>query len=276
MTKELAKKVERAIKLIQSAASGHDVIEVSYSGGKDSDVVLELVKMAGVAYRAIYKNTTIDPKGTIAHVLDKGVEVINPKETFLQLVAKNGFPTRRARFCCSILKEYRVLDVAVQGIRREESVKRATRYREPEMCRNYGGKRGKVRLIFPILDWSNDDVLQFVKERGVELHPLYYRNDGTIDVSRRLGCQGCPLRKDRGLLQFKSNPRLVKMWIKAGAKWWNSHPTAASRKKFSSVYDLFVHNIFFSTYEDYTLAVNDMFGKVDCKRFLENYFGIKL
>ena len=110
------KKVDRAVKLIRSSV-GDDVVEVSYSGGKDSDVILELVKMAGVKYRAIYKNTTIDPPGTIAHVLSKGVEVMRPEISFFKLIEKKGFPTRRARFCCEKLKEYKVLDKAVQGIR---------------------------------------------------------------------------------------------------------------------------------------------------------------
>ena len=60
MTDELQRKVDRAVKLIQQA--GRDAIpEVAYSGGKDSDVILELARMAGIKYRAIYKNTTIDP-----------------------------------------------------------------------------------------------------------------------------------------------------------------------------------------------------------------------
>lgn len=234
MSEDLQKKVERAIKLIQAAAKGHEPIEVSYSGGKDSDVILELTKMAGVQYRAIYKNTTIDPKGTIAHALSKGAEVINPQKTFMQIIEQKGFPTMRARFCCEILKEYKVLDVAVQGIRRCESSKRAARYKEPEVCRNYGGKRGKARIILPILEWTDDDVLRFVKERNIELHPLYYRNDGAIDVSRRLGCQCCPLKSDRGLAEFKANPRMVKMWIKAGQRWWNTHPNIVSKKIFQA------------------------------------------
>ena len=120
------KKVDRAVKLIRSSV-GDDVVEVSYSGGKDSDVILELVKMAGVKYRAIYKNTTIDPPGTIAHVLSKGVEVMRPEISFFKLIEKNGFPTRRARFCCKKLKEYKVLDKAVHGIRRCESTARSKR-----------------------------------------------------------------------------------------------------------------------------------------------------
>jgi len=56
----LKKKVKQAINLLQSIKTD-EPIEVAYSGGKDSDVILELAKMAGIKYRAIYKNTTIDP-----------------------------------------------------------------------------------------------------------------------------------------------------------------------------------------------------------------------
>lgn len=43
MNEKLKKKVDFAIKLPQSIPQDGD-IEISYSGGKDSDVILELVK----------------------------------------------------------------------------------------------------------------------------------------------------------------------------------------------------------------------------------------
>jgi phosphoadenosine phosphosulfate reductase len=275
MSGDLHKKVERAIKLIQAAAKGHEPIEVSYSGGKDSDVILELTKMACVPYRAIYKNTTIDPKGTIAHVLSKGAEVINPKKTFMQLIEENGFPNRIQRHCCRFLKEYKVLDVAVQGIRREESAKRAARYHEPEGCRTYG-KGEKVRIIYPILDWTKEDVLAFIVSRGIQIHPLYYRSDGTIDASRRLGCQCCPLKSDRGLSEFKANPRFVKMWIKAGQRYIDAHPNTKVAKIYGNGYEMFVKHLFYDTLKDFYEARSGMFGWIDCKKKLEEYFGIEL
>ena len=107
MRPELEKKVERAIRLLQSIPQDGD-IEVSYSGGKDSDVILELAKMAGIPYRAIYKATTIDPPKTIAHAREMGAEVIRPKKTFFQIISEKGFPSRFSRWCCSELKEYKV------------------------------------------------------------------------------------------------------------------------------------------------------------------------
>ena len=173
MNDKLKKKVDFAIKLLQSIPKDGD-IEISYSCGKDSDVILELAKMAGIPYRAIYKNTTIDPVGAIAHAKEMGAEVINPKKTFFQLVSEHGYPSRYARFCCSILKEYKVCDRAVQGIRRSESRKRAERYKEPEVCRVYSAKE-KARIYLPILEWTDEAVTEFIKERNIKCHPLYYR-----------------------------------------------------------------------------------------------------
>lgn len=86
MRPELEKKVQSAIHLIQAASEMakkvNQPLEVAFSGGKDSAVILELTKMANVPYRAIYKNTTIDPPGTIKYCKDNGVEIMKPQKTF--------------------------------------------------------------------------------------------------------------------------------------------------------------------------------------------------
>ena len=217
MTEQLQKKVERAIKLLQAAgraAKEHgQSLEVAYSGGKDSDVILELTRMAGVEYRAIYRNTTIDPAGTIRHVREMGVEMIRPKRTFRQMIESKGFPTRMHRFCCSELKEYKVLDYCVIGVRREESRKRAELYKEPEICRVYS-KKEKVRQYLPIVDWTSDDVAEFIAVRGIQCHPLYYDEQGAFHKERRLGCMCCPLQSRRKrLAEFMKNPRMVKFYV---------------------------------------------------------------
>lgn len=268
-----SKKINSAIRLLQSIKA--DEIELSFSGGKDSCVILELAKMAQIPYRAIYKNTTIDPPGTIKFCEGMGVEIIRPKKTFFKLIESNGFPTRRARFCCSILKEYKILDNSIQGIRSCESAKRNATYQEPVICRIYGAKKNHVNVFLPILDWSNKDIADFVTERNIQCHPLYYVN-GEFDVNKRLGCMCCPLKSDAGLSDFKKNTKMVSVWLNHGIVWWNTHPEANSHKKFESIYDLFVQNIFFNDYLSFCEAKKDMFGSIDCKKFLENYFKIEL
>lgn len=109
MRAELQKKIDFAIKLLRSIPDDGSV-EISYSSGKDSDVILELARMAGINYRAIYKSTTIDPPGTEKHCRDNGVEILRPKKTFFQLIREKGMPHRRARFCCEYLKELLLSD----------------------------------------------------------------------------------------------------------------------------------------------------------------------
>lgn len=187
ITKELQAKIDRSIRLLQSVQKGYDgEIEVAYSGGKDSDVILQLAKEAGIRYRAIYKNTTIDPPGTIAHVKRMGVEIRRPKRSFFQIIAQKGIPNRFTRFCCSELKEYKILDKCIIGTRKEESAKRNTLYNEPTACRWYGKKteENHVEHIYPILDWTSEDVLAFIMDRKIQLAPIYYGSGGGKSIYR--------------------------------------------------------------------------------------------
>lgn len=270
-------KIERALRLLRSAAAcDTQPIEVSYSGGKDSDVILELVRMAGIPYRAIYKNTTIDPPGTIKHCKDMDVKIARPKKNFAQVIQEKGFPNRFRRFCCSELKEYKILDRSVQGIRKLESIKRKMLYKEPTVCRLYGSKKQRVEVFLPILDWTEKDVAEFIKLRGIRCHPLYYDEEGKFHPERRLGCMGCPQSTDNGLHDFKQYPLLVKMWLRNGEIWWNTHKLEKTKRKFKSHYEVFVHNVFFHDFESFNNAIHGMFGNIDCKEFLEQYFCIKL
>lgn len=271
------KKVARAVRLLQSIPKDGGPVEVSYSGGKDSDVILELAKMAGIEYRAIYKNTTIDPPGTIKHCKEKGVEILQPKESFFRLVERKGIPTRRARFCCSELKEYKVLDRAIQGIRRSESIKRRDRYKEPEICRVYG-KDEKVKVYLPILDWTDEDVARFVKEREIECHPLYYDDQGNFHPERRLGCIGCPMKSDNGRGDYFKYPRMLKRLVVSAEKFLESHPDCSSLRKFGNAYNLVFNNLFCKSYDDYLMKVStDIWGsRLDVKKFLEDYFSVEL
>lgn len=268
------RKVERAINLLRNIPQDTE-IELSYSGGKDSDVILELAKMAGIPFRAIYKNTTIDPPGTIKHCKSKGVEIVQPKISFLKLIEKNGMPTRFSRFCCSTLKEYKILDRAILGIRKAESTKRAKRYKEPEYCRVYS-KNKKAKLYFLILEWNDKDVERFVKERGIQCHPLYYDERGNFRVERRLGCMGCPLQSDNGLGDYKEYPKLLKQVIKHAQIYINNHPNSTAKLRFKDAYGLIYYSLFCSNLDEFITATTDgLFGdKLDPEVEIKRYFNI--
>ena len=277
----LQQKVENGIKLIQAAgemaASHGQPLEICYSGGKDSDVILELARMSGVNYKAIYKNTTIDPPGTERHAKDNGVEVRMPKMSFKQIVEKRGLPGRLRRMCCEILKEYKIMDYAVVGVRKDESKARAERYDEPEQCRVYPNKE-KSRLYYPLLEWTADDVAAFVAMRGIKCHPLYYDEQGRFHAERRLGCMGCPLVSTKKRIEeFKRYPGMVRLYVKAAQVFFDNHPDSKMREYINDACEWFVMSLYCNSKTDFEQRFgSSLFGRTDCKAFLEQQFNIKL
>ena len=278
MTPELQKKVDFAIKLLRSIPQDGE-IELSYSGGKDSDVILELAKMAGIPFRAIYKNTTIDPPGTIKHCKDMGVEIMPPTINFFDLVKKKGCPSRYSRFCCEVLKEYKICDRAIQGVRRAESVKRAKRYKEPEICRAYP-KGQKARVYLPILEWTDTDVEEFVKERNIKCAPLYYDEQGDFHVERRLGCIGCPLASKKKRIEgYVRYPKILKRTIECEQVFIDTHWNGKVAARYKDAAHRMYANLFCDSYQEYRDRVSGgLFPEmaIDPKEFLENYFKIEL
>lgn len=281
MNERLQKKVDRAIRLLQAIPTEDGPIEVAYSGGKDSDVCLELAKMAGINYRAIYKCTTIDPIGTIKHVKDMGVEVRRPKQTFLQIVEKRGMPSRFRRFCCAELKEYPILPRAIMGVRTEESTKRAQRYKEPEECRVYKKMKGKpkVRAYYPILDWTLEDVTEFIQERGIKCAPVYYDEQGNFHPERRLGCIGCPLASQKKRIeQYKEYPQLLNLTINRIQRYYdNGGGKKISEEIFKrDAWNLMYSELFCKGSQDFLERTTGMFPLEQTpEEFMREYFKIK-
>ena len=282
MNEQLQKKVDFAIRLLQGAEKMAEKVgqpvEICYSGGKDSDVILELARMSGIKYRAIYKNTTIDPPGTITHALENGCEVVRPEKSFREIIEQAGIPSRFRRSCCDWLKEYKILDYAVVGVRRDESKKRADRYQEPEICRVYS-KKVKARQYLPLLEWTSQDVADFINEQGLKVHSLYYDKQGELHPERRLGCLGCPLAYRRHRIEeFKRYPGFVKLYLRGGQKYWDAHPNSKIHKWFSNVYEWFAFQLFCDSMQEFKqkFGGNIFYSPIDCKKYLEDYFNFDL
>ena len=275
MTESLQKKIDQSLRFLDSV-SHLGQFELAYSGGKDSDVILDLARRTGsLDIRPIYKNTTIDPPGTIKHVKDMGVEVRMPRESFAELIKTRGFPTRFSRFCCRELKEYKILDRCIVGVRRDESSNRAARYKEPEQCRVWS-KKEKSRQYFPILDWTTKDVKEYIESRGIQCAPVYYEG-GVFHAERRLGCMCCPLQSKKPRIeQFKLYPNMVNIYCKNGNEYIRNHRETKTGQRFDDAYQFFTSYVFYDSYEEFYDATHHLFGTEDCKTFLENYFNIKL
>lgn len=173
------------------------------------------------------------------------------------------------------MKEYKILDNAIQGIRRSESTKRANRYKEPVLCRNYG-KNEHVNVFLPILDWTNDDVAEFVKAERIECHPLYYDEWGEFHPERRLGCIGCPLASIKNrMAEFRQYPKFIKPFCLAADKFLKNKPHTKSAQRYKDGYELFL-STFSHSDADFREQINTLFGEVSAKERLEEMFDIKL
>jgi len=159
---------------------------VAFSGGKDSQVIYELCKMAGVKFKAYFNCTTVDPKEVLRFIHSKYPDVIwhRPEKSMFKLIEDNGsLPLRRYRYCCRLIKEVSgVNSVVVTGLRKAESRSRQNRKEVTMQC-----IKGKDKIILcPILDWTTKDVWQFIKSKigyWCELYDMGFR---------RIGCVACP------------------------------------------------------------------------------------
>ena len=206
---------------------------VAFSGGKDSQVVLDLVKRSGVKYQAVYSATTNDPPDNVRFIHDhyKDVIIDCPSTSFLRLVSQKGMPTIFMRYCCAILKEQKgVGRVVITGVRRSESVKRShydtfvdskgkTRVLEKMEENNFQCVNGKDKfLLHPILDWSDNDIWSYIKEFNLPINPCYKQ-------FKRVGCMFCPFASKHEILNtISQRPKQFNALLNAIGKFMSTNP----------------------------------------------------
>lgn len=179
---------------------------VGISGGKDSTVINDLAKKAGIKAHYFHTLTTIDAPQTIWHIKKhhSNCEIIRPEMPLMQMMLKKGIPPmRNRRWCCAIYKERGGRgNFTCLGVRKEESYKRASR-KIVEFCY----KDDTTRFLNPIVDWSNQDVWQYIRENKLLYNPLY---DPPYNFDR-IGCVLCPMVRDTER-QMKFFPKICANW----------------------------------------------------------------
>jgi phosphoadenosine phosphosulfate reductase len=159
---------------------------LAFSGGKDSQVIYELCKMAGVKFKAHFACTTVDPKEVLHFIHEKYPDVIwhRPKKSMFKLIEEQGcLPLMNLRFCCRLIKEIGgINNIVITGVRTSESRKRAERKEIEHMC-----IKGEDKILLkPIFNWRTAEVWNFVRNTIGYYCVLY-------DMGyHRVGCIACP------------------------------------------------------------------------------------
>lgn len=209
---------------------------VGYSGGKDSDVLVELFRRSGVKFSVIHNHTTLDAPETVYYIRKKfkeweseGIEckMYYPEMSFWKLCLKKGMlPSRIARFCCAELKEKQIPELKHSvfsfGVRKAESAKRAANRDSIEIGNraDYSDKKKfhfdnteEVKTIEscfthnyitvnPIAYWSDEYLWDFIKSERLEVNPQYECGQ------KRIGCIGCPLSGTKRMTEdFERYPK---------------------------------------------------------------------
>lgn len=205
-----------------------DGFYLAFSGGKDSQVLYHIAKMAGVKFKAHMNLTSIDPPEVIRFVRRNypDVEMIKPKMSIYDMaLKKHMLPTRVLRWCCAEYKEMSGAGkVTLIGIRHAESARRSRRNEIETGDRKFSGNfdqfsvhketmvtcvGGKDKiLVSPIIHWSDRDVWDFLNGNNIEHCSLY--DEG----HKRIGCILCPMAPYRQKIKdCERFPHIRKKWI---------------------------------------------------------------
>ena len=196
---------KEATEYIRNVAKGVDATEmfVSFSGGKDSTVVSDLVMRALGTQQILhlYGDTTLEFPESAEYV--KRFKAEHPKtlivtsknkdKDFYELCEQLGPPSRVMRWCCTIFKTGAIQRkiqtlfknkkriITFYGIRRSESSSRSKYDRDSD-----SPKIAVQRTISPIIDWLDFDIWLYLLETGIDFNTAYRLG------YTRVGCWCCP------------------------------------------------------------------------------------
>ena len=219
---------------------------ITYSGGKDSDVLLHLAQASGIPFEVLHSLTTADAPETVRHVydtfrrleekgipctVDKHVQPDGSRMTMWNLIPRKLMPpTRLVRYCCAELKEGGGKGRFIAtGVRWAESTAWKKNRGTLEVLAATGRKNNFVllndndenrrlfetcqlkgeRVVNPIIDWKEEDVLDYAAAEKIPMNPLY------CEGFRRVGCIGCPMASSSRYMEFARYPKIKMAYIRA-------------------------------------------------------------
>ena len=222
-------------------------VNVAFSGGKDSLVILELVKGVTNKSETIFIDTGLEFPETVAYVgmmqkkAKKKIRCVRSTKDLLTEAEVFGPPAKDYRWCCKTHKlapvaEYIGLNypdgcLTFEGKRRYESFSRALSRRVD----NNPFVPGQTSA-YPILEWRSLEVWLFIFSKGLRYNSLYDKG------FERVGCWMCPAGLDsefekakelhpekhrkfyKFLLGWADSRDLGKKYVRLGFWRWKSYP----------------------------------------------------
>lgn len=162
MPPNLRRKIQHSIELIRKAEKialmydPDDGFYNTFSGGKDSQALFHIIKMAGVKFKTHMSLTSVDTGDVIRFVKAEYPSVIRHKpkmSIFQKAIERQILPTMRVRWCCADFKESAGAGkVTLIGIRAEESARRAKRHEVEVSSKKFSGNLDEFE------EWSKSEI----------------------------------------------------------------------------------------------------------------------
>lgn len=187
------------------------------------------------------------------------------------LIVKKGLPpTPLMRYCCAELKEKGGKGrMKITGVRTAESVRRAKngglikiigkpktmqkiaedigadyQLKNSALVMNMDNNESRrlvehcyrttSTMLNPIIDWTDEDVWEFLRHYGCEANPLYKCG------KNRVGCIGCPMQSGRKrVAEFDRFPRYKNLYVRTFDRMLKTHPNKKYRYSWKNGFDVF-------------------------------------
>jgi phosphoadenosine phosphosulfate reductase len=229
----LEKKIEWANTVIAKALSESKKPAVSFSWGKDSIVLLDLIKKQSSTPLVLFADTGVEYPETYAFIkqnkerfgLIEGENyfVAKGEKPFWQIVREKGYPRARQNACqdhigqpkyrspacCLLLKEKPLInlekklgvDLIFWGIQALESMNRRLLF----LTRGeyYYNKTEKRWEVSPLMIWNNKDILEYCRQNNLPLPEIYLKME-------RNGCMFCTAFRNWEAAMERYNPKIYK------------------------------------------------------------------
>lgn len=197
---DMQARIDEATSIIKSGLSKCKKPVIAFSGGKDSLVVLDLVRKINPHITGIFENTTNEYPETLRYIKTvSNIIHLHPEISFKECWKKYGIPTIKSKAkshgnqCCIKLKEEPFKkakikygwDCVFTGLTMDESRNRMMMLKR--MGPLYFNKADKIWKCHPIYNWSADHVWKYIDSRNLPYNPIYDR----LGRDARCGCRLC-------------------------------------------------------------------------------------
>lgn len=199
-----------SLQILREAAGQFDKIALLFSGGKDSVVVFELARRAFAPAQVPFELLHVDTGHNFPEVIKFRDDLVERTGARLRVAKVQDWidrgelkerpdGTRNPLQTVPLVEtiEEQGYDAVLGGARRDEERARAKerifsvrdsfggwdpRRQRPEIWNLYNGGHlpGENIRVFPISNWTETDIWEYIGARGIELPPIYFAHEREV------------------------------------------------------------------------------------------------